>query len=110
MPTYDYRCGACGHLFEHFQSMTSAKLVDCPECGAPRLERLIGGGAGVIFKGGGFYETDYKRKPVGSVTDPSANDDGDSSDSKSGASSSSGSDSSSKSDTPASDTKSKSGD
>ena len=72
MPTYDYRCDECGHQFEHFQSMSSDKLVICPQCGAPRLRRLIGGGAGVIFKGGGFYETDYKRKPAGSVIDPSA--------------------------------------
>jgi putative FmdB family regulatory protein len=62
VPTYDYRCANCGHQFEHFQSMSSNKLRKCPECAQPKLERLIGGGAGVIFKGGGFYETDYKAK------------------------------------------------
>ena len=61
MPTYDYVCGACGHAFEHFQSMTSRRLRKCPSCGKPKLERLVGSGAGVIFKGSGFYETDYKR-------------------------------------------------
>jgi putative FmdB family regulatory protein len=61
MPTYDYVCAACDHAFEHFQSMTSRRLRKCPACGQPRLERLVGSGAGVIFKGSGFYETDYKR-------------------------------------------------
>ena len=65
MPTYDYICGACGHAFEHFQSMTSRRLRKCPACGKPKLERLIGSGSGVIFKGSGFYETDYKRKGPG---------------------------------------------
>lgn len=61
MPTYDYVCGACEHAFEHFQSMTSRRLRKCPACGKPKLDRLVGSGAGVIFKGSGFYETDYKR-------------------------------------------------
>jgi len=60
MPTYDYACEACGHEFELFQSMTAAVKRKCPECGKPKLKRLIGTGAGVIFKGGGFYETDYR--------------------------------------------------
>jgi putative FmdB family regulatory protein len=60
MPTYDYVCSACGHRFEEFQSMTSKPLRSCPECKKPALERLIGAGAGVIFKGSGFYQTDYK--------------------------------------------------
>ncbi len=60
MPTYDYRCGACGHAFEAFQSMREGVKRKCPECGKNALERLIGVGAGVIFKGGGFYETDYR--------------------------------------------------
>jgi putative FmdB family regulatory protein len=62
MPTYDYVCRACEHRFEHFQSMQEAPLRKCPECGKPRLQRLIGAGAGILFKGSGFYETDYKRK------------------------------------------------
>ncbi|MBJ01885.1 MAG: FmdB family transcriptional regulator [Planctomycetes bacterium] len=60
MPTYDYRCQACGHELEHFQAMTAAPLVDCPGCDAPELERLIGAGAGLIFKGSGYYQTDYR--------------------------------------------------
>ena len=60
MPTYDYRCNACGHEFELFQSMSAGVKKKCPECGKLKLQRLIGAGAGVIFKGGGFYETDYR--------------------------------------------------
>lgn len=60
MPTYDYVCSACGHRFEEFQSMTAALLKKCPACKKQKLERLIGAGAGVIFKGSGFYQTDYK--------------------------------------------------
>jgi len=60
MPTYDYICRACDHEFELFQQMTDPVKRKCPKCGKPRLERLIGTGAGVIFKGGGFYETDYR--------------------------------------------------
>jgi putative FmdB family regulatory protein len=62
MPTYDYKCAACGHRFEAFQSITADALDKCPECGRKRLERLIGAGAGVIFKGSGFYPTDYKQQ------------------------------------------------
>lgn len=61
MPTYAYECASCGHRFEEFQTMTAAVLKKCPACKKPRLQRLIGTGAGVIFKGSGFYETDYKR-------------------------------------------------
>lgn len=60
MPTYDYICDGCGHKFEHFQSMTSAILKKCPQCNKAKLRRLIGSGAGVIFKGSGFYATDYR--------------------------------------------------
>lgn len=60
MPTYEYRCGACGHEFEEFQSITAAALKKCPKCGKNKLARLISAGAGVIFKGSGFYETDYR--------------------------------------------------
>lgn len=60
MPTYRYECQACGHGFELFQSMSDKLKRKCPSCGKPRLDRLIGAGAGVIFKGSGFYQTDYK--------------------------------------------------
>ena len=60
MPTYEYECEACGHRFEEFQSITASALKKCPECGKRRLRRLIGAGAGVIFKGSGFYQTDYR--------------------------------------------------
>jgi putative FmdB family regulatory protein len=60
MPTYDYVCQNCGHRFEHFQSMSARTLKKCPECGKPKLVRLIGAGAAVIFKGSGFYQTDYR--------------------------------------------------
>jgi putative FmdB family regulatory protein len=60
MPTYEYICHACGHEFELFQSMRDTVKRKCPKCGKPKLERLIGTGAGVIFKGSGFYETDYR--------------------------------------------------
>lgn len=62
MPTYEYVCRACGHEFERFQRMSEGSLRKCPKCGELRLQRLLGIGAGVIFKGSGFYETDYKRK------------------------------------------------
>lgn len=62
MPTYQYECSACGHQLEAFQSMTEKKLKKCPQCGKNSLDRLIGSGTGIIFKGSGFYETDYKRK------------------------------------------------
>jgi len=59
MPTYDYLCESCGHQFEQFQSITASTLRKCPDCGQRELKRLIGAGAGVIFKGSGFYQTDY---------------------------------------------------
>ena len=62
MPTYDYVCDECVHRFERFQRMSDGNLRKCPECGRLKLKRLMGSGAGVIFKGSGFYETDYKRK------------------------------------------------
>jgi putative FmdB family regulatory protein len=60
VPTYDYRCKACGHELEMFQSMSEGPKRKCPECGALKLQRLIGAGAGILFKGSGFYETDYR--------------------------------------------------
>ncbi len=62
MPTYEYECGACSYRFEALQSMTEPKLTTCPKCDKQQLSRLIGTGSGVIFKGSGFYETDYKKK------------------------------------------------
>ena len=61
MPTYDYECSKCGHTFEKFQKMSDKPLRSCPKCKG-KVVRLIGGGAGIIFKGTGFYETDYKKK------------------------------------------------
>jgi putative FmdB family regulatory protein len=66
MPTYEYRCRKCGHEFEEFQSITADPITRCPKCGKKAVERLIGTGAGIIFKGSGFYETDYKRSGGGS--------------------------------------------
>jgi putative FmdB family regulatory protein len=60
MPTYEYICNDCSHEMEAFQSMSAAPLTVCPACGQPSLRRKIGRGAGIIFKGGGFYETDFK--------------------------------------------------
>ena len=60
MPTYDYHCTACDHAFEEFQSMTAPLLKKCPKCGKNKLERLIGTGAALLFKGSGFYQTDYR--------------------------------------------------
>ena len=61
MPNYDYVCETCGHRFEVFQSMNDAKLQDCPqESCAGKVKRLLGTGAGLLFKGAGFYQTDYR--------------------------------------------------
>ena len=60
MPTYEYKCDACGFKFEKFQSIKSGPIRKCPHCGKNRVKRLIGTGSGLIFKGGGFYETDYR--------------------------------------------------
>lgn len=62
MPTYDYKCNDCGHAFELFQTMSEGVKKKCPACGKLRLERLIGTGSALIFKGSGFYETDYRSK------------------------------------------------
>jgi putative FmdB family regulatory protein len=60
MPTYEYQCDACGHRFERFQSITAQPIRKCPHCGKSKVRRLIGTGAGLIFKGSGFYATDYR--------------------------------------------------
>ena len=80
MPTYEYKCENCDHQFEQFQSITSKPLRKCPECGKNKLNRLIGSGSGIIFKGTGFYQTDYRsenykkaassdKKPSSTTTD-----------------------------------------
>jgi len=60
MPTYEYMCEKCKHRFERFQTITARPLRKCPQCGKRELKRLLGCGAGVIFKGTGFYQTDYR--------------------------------------------------
>jgi putative FmdB family regulatory protein len=60
MPTYEYQCDACEHRFDEFQSMSEEPLKKCPACGKKKLRRLFGTGAAVLFKGSGFYQTDYR--------------------------------------------------
>jgi putative FmdB family regulatory protein len=60
MPTYEYACAACGHHFEEFQSITAKPITVCPKCKKKKVQRLISAGAGFIFKGSGFYQTDYR--------------------------------------------------
>ena len=85
MPTYDYVCRACGHELELFQNITEAPKRKCPACKKNRLERKIGGGAGFLFKGSGFYLTDYRSdsykkaadadaKPADAKAEPKASD------------------------------------
>ena len=62
MPTYEYACTACKHKFEQFQSMKDAPVRKCPKCGKSAVKRLISKGAGFLFKGSGFYQTDYRSK------------------------------------------------
>lgn len=62
MPTYEYVCKTCKHQFEKFQSMLDKPVKKCPECAKGKVERIIHGGAGVLFKGSGFYQTDYRSK------------------------------------------------
>lgn len=60
MPTYEYLCDACGHSFDEFQSFSDDPLTKCPQCGKKRLRRLFGTGSAILFKGSGFYQTDYR--------------------------------------------------
>ena len=62
MPTYDYECDACGHAFELFQSIRDEPEKKCPRCGKRKLRRLIGSGGAILFKGSGFYTTDYRSR------------------------------------------------
>ncbi|MBI1389956.1 MAG: zinc ribbon domain-containing protein [bacterium] len=73
MPTYDYVCDKCGYEFEMYQSMKDDPIKKCPECKSQKARRLIGSGGGIIFKGSGFYETDYKRKSQPSSESKSEN-------------------------------------
>lgn len=75
MPTYDYRCDSCGEQFEHFQNMSDPPLTECPACRGP-LRRLIGTGAGLIFKGSGFYATDYRKNPSGGESESGSDGEG----------------------------------
>jgi len=60
MPTYEYHCDACEHNFDEFQSINDKPLKKCPQCGKPKLRRVFGAGAAILFKGSGFYQTDYR--------------------------------------------------
>jgi putative FmdB family regulatory protein len=75
MPNYDYECTKCGHKLEAFQKMNDAPLKKCPSCGEDSLRRLIGGGAGIIFKGSGFYATDYRQKDLSPKEAPACSKD-----------------------------------
>ncbi|MBN8628676.1 MAG: zinc ribbon domain-containing protein [Planctomycetes bacterium] len=100
MPTYDYECEACGHKFEQFQSMKDEALTKCPECKKKKLRRLFGTGGAIVFKGSGFYQTDYRSesyKKSAAADSKSSSGGGDSGSSGGGSSSSSKGDSGSKS-------------
>ncbi len=96
MPTYEYRCAACNHEFEEFQSIKAEPLKKCPACGKLRLQRLLGTGGGIIFKGSGFYQTDYRSESYKKAAAAEKS-----------AASGSGSDGAKKSDTKAKETKAK---
>ena len=92
MPTYDYVCDGCGHAFELFQSMTDSVKKTCPECGKKKLRRLIGVGGAIVFKGSGFYKTDYRSDSYkkGAAADSGGGSDGGGKKSDSGKSDSGG--------------------
>lgn len=71
MPTYSYECGSCAHVFDVFHGISAEPAVSCEQCGK-KCKRLIGTGAGIIFKGSGFYETDFKEKKGKSTDKPKA--------------------------------------
>jgi putative FmdB family regulatory protein len=75
MPIYEYLCENCGHTFEEMQTMKEESLVTCPKCGKDTLKRLIGAGSGIIFKGSGFYLTDYKKQNSSSTKDSGKKED-----------------------------------
>ena len=73
MPTYDYICNDCEKMYEYFQSMSDAPVKECPECKKNSLRRVISGGTGLIFKGSGYYLTDYKNKKTQSSENQKSN-------------------------------------
>ena len=73
MPTYDYICNDCEKMYEYFQSMSDAPIKECPKCKKNSLRRVISGGTGLIFKGSGYYLTDYKNKKTQSSEDKKSN-------------------------------------
>ncbi len=78
MPTYEYLCASCGHRFEKFQSIKAEPIDICPKCSKKGVNRIINGGSGLIFKGSGFYLTDYKNKtssPSATKSDSQKGDD-----------------------------------
>ena len=100
MPTYEYACKACEHTWEEFQSIKAEPTKKCPECGRNKAERLISAGGGIIFKGSGFYETDYRSESYkkGASADKKAQEKASSGDSSGSSDSSSKSGSGSSSD------------
>ena len=92
MPTYDYVCDGCGHAFELFQSMTDSVKKTCPKCKKKKLRRLIGAGGAIVFKGSGFYKTDYRSDSYkkGAAADSGGKSEGGSKKSDSGKSDSGG--------------------
>lgn len=90
MPTYDYQCDACDHLFELYQGINDPKKKKCPECGKLKLRRLLGTGAAVVFKGSGFYQTDYRSDSYNKAKAADKPKDSSSGDSKSSGKSSGG--------------------
>src|SRR5260370_12334928 len=70
MPTYEYHCDACEHNFDEFQSINDKPLKKCPKCGKPKLRRVFGAGAAIIFKGSGFYQTDYRSESYKAAAKP----------------------------------------
>lgn len=103
MPTYEYECDACGHRLEQFQRMADEPLKQCPACGKNSLRRLFGTGAAIVFKGSGFYQTDYRSASYKSAAEKESKDSGGKSDAKPAAGSKPASDTSTgkpKSDSP----------
>ena len=112
MPTYDYECDACGHTMELFQGINDPVKKKCPECGKNKLNRLFGTGAAIVFKGSGFYQTDYRSEGYkkDAKADSQAKGDSKSSDSKKSKSTSSSKASDSSASSSSSSSKSSGGD